>query len=32
MFWQDYISIFLKTKDHYYWYRGKEKKAFFALA
>jgi hypothetical protein len=19
MFWQDYISIFLKTKDHYYW-------------
>jgi hypothetical protein len=24
MFWQEYISIFLRTKDHYYW--------FFALA
>jgi hypothetical protein len=32
MFWQDYISIFLRTKDHYYWYRGEKKKAFFALA
>jgi hypothetical protein len=32
MLWQDYISIFLTTNDHYYWYRGKKKKGFFALA
>jgi hypothetical protein len=32
MFWQDYISIFLTTNDHYYWYRGEKKKGFFALA
>jgi hypothetical protein len=31
-FWQDYISIFWSTKDHYYWHRGKKKRAFFALA
>jgi hypothetical protein len=32
MFWQDYISIFSRTNDHYYWYKGEKKKGFFALA
>jgi hypothetical protein len=26
MFWQDYISMFSRTNDHDYWYRGKRKR------
>jgi hypothetical protein len=29
MFWQDYTSIFSRTNDLYYWYRGKQKKRIF---
>jgi hypothetical protein len=31
MFWQDFISTFLKTKVHYYLQRGEKKKGFLCL-